>query len=443
MSDAQQDSSRNADSEKRRSVKQALARRLGLAGKSDISIPDIPEEHYRFDRRPEYQALKQKQDIGIRLRIRNPFFTVHEQLMNEQTVVDGRICINYAGYNYLGMSGDPVVSQATKDAIDRYGTSVSSSRIMAGEKPIHQELESALAELTGAAACHVYVGGFSTNVTTIGHLLGPKDLILHDALIHNSVLQGSILSGARRVAFPHNDYDAVERLLKAERADYEQVMIIIEGVYGMDGDIPDLPRLIDLRNTYKTYLMVDEAHSMGVIGAHGRGIREYFGTNPEEVDIWMGTLSKSFASCGGYIAGTSALIEYLKYTVPGSVYSVGLSPPDTAAALAAVRLMRAEPDRVQRLQARARFFLESARGKGLNTGLSQDSAVIPIIIGSSLVTARLAQALFEEGVIVQPVLHPGVEEKATRLRFFITCRHTETQIRDTVDLLAKTFNRLR
>lgn len=442
MADSKQDSSRQSEDEKRRSVKDTLARRLGFTRKSTTSDPDIPPKHYRFDQYPEYREVKQKQEIAAKLRIRNPFFNVHEQLTNDQTVIGGRTYINYGSYNYLGMSGDPVVSQAAKDAIDRYGTSVSASRITAGEKPIHHELEQALAELVGTEACHVYVSGFSTNVTTIGHLLGPKDLILHDALVHNSVLQGSILSGARRVVFPHNDYEAVESLLKTERTDYERVLIVVEGVFGMDGDIPDLPRLIEIKKQYKTFLMVDEAHSMGVIGAHGRGIGEYFGVDPGDVDIWMGTLSKSFASCGGYIAGESALIEYLKYTVPGSVYSVGLSPPDAAAALAAVRLMQEEPERVQRLQARSRFFLDLAKARGLDTGLSCDSAVVPTIVGSTLQTARLGQALFEQGINVQVILYPGVEEKATRLRFFITCRHTEEQLRSTADIVAEAFKRL-
>ncbi len=213
----------------------------------------------------------------------------------------------------------------------------------------------------GAEDAVVYVGGHSTNESTIGHLFGPGDLILHDALSHNSILQGSILSGARRRPFAHNDWQAADEILTRCRHEYRRILLVIEGVYSMDGDIPDLPRFIDVKRRHRVLLMIDEAHSMGVLGATGRGIGEHFGINRADVDIWMGTLSKSFGSCGGYIAGTKALVEYLKYTSPGFVYSVGLSPPNAAAALASIRLLEAEPERVARLRHRSRLFLELAR----------------------------------------------------------------------------------
>lgn len=214
--------------------------------------------------------------------------------------------------------------------------------------------------MVGAEDAVVYVGGHSTNESTIGHLFGPGDLILHDALSHNSILQGSILSGARRRPFAHNDWQAADEILTKCRHEYRRILLIIEGVYSMDGDIPDLPRFIDVKRRHRVLLMIDEAHSMGVLGATGRGIGEHFGINRADVDIWMGTLSKSFGSCGGYIAGTKALVEYLKYTSPGFVYSVGLSPPNAAAALASIRLLEAEPERVVRLRHRSRLFLELA-----------------------------------------------------------------------------------
>ena len=441
MAPSSHDPPQKSDEEKRRSVKAAFASRFGFKKKSSLEL-NVPSKYFRFDQYPEYQELKQKLDIGVKLQIRNPFFAVHEQVSTEKTVIEGKICDNYACYNYLGMSGDPTVSQAAKEAIDNYGTSASSSRIQAGGIPLHRELEMIIAEMIGVDDCHIFVAGFSTNVTTIGHLFGPKDLILYDALSHNSVIQGCILSGARRLSFPHSDWATLEELLKAERTDYERVLIVVEGVYGMDGDIPDLPGLIEIKKKYKTFLMIDEAHSMGTIGQRGCGIREYFNIDPHDVDIWMGTLSKSFASCGGYIAGDPALIEYLKYTVPGSVYSVGLSPPDTASALAAIRLMLAEPERVDTLHKNAQLFLDLAKAKGLDTGLSHDTPVIPIIVRSSLQTVRMAQALFEQNIIAQPVLPPGVEENATRLRFFVTSLHTEDQISRTIDRIADIFHKI-
>ncbi|HVW35674.1 MAG TPA: aminotransferase class I/II-fold pyridoxal phosphate-dependent enzyme, partial [Pirellulales bacterium] len=345
--------------------------------------------------------------------------------------------INFSSYNYIGMSGEPFVSQAAKDAIDRYGTSVSASRLVSGEKPLHRELEQAISRLIGAEDSIVFVGGHSTNETTVGHLFGPGDLILHDALAHNSIIQGCILSGARRRPFPHNDWRAVEQLLSDLRGDYRRVLIAIEGVYSMDGDIPDLPRFIDVKRRHKAFLMVDEAHSAGVLGAHGRGIGEYWDVNPADVDLWMGTLSKSFGSCGGYIAGCKAVVEYLKYTAPGFVYSVGMSPPNAAAALAAIRLLEREPQRVKRLEQNAKLFLSLAQARHLNTGLSKDTPVVPIILGDSLACLKLSQALGGRGINVQPIVHPAVEERAARLRFFITSSHTEEQIRYTIEAIAE------
>ena len=283
----------------------------------------------------------------------------------------------------------------------------------------------------------VYVGGFTTNVTTIGHLLGSQDLIVHDSLIHSSALQGGVLSGANQLSFTHNDWQALDQILTKERHNYRRVLIIIEGVYSMDGDIPDLPQFIKVKQQHKALLMVDEAHSIGVLGKHGGGIGEHFDVNRSDVDVWMGTLSKSFASCGGYIAGSKALVEYLKYTAPGFVYSVGMSPPNTGAALAAVRLLKAEPQRVVRLHKRARLFLELAHAHKLDTGMSKDSAVIPIIIGKASPCMQLAQALEKRGISVLPMIPPAVQDNASRLRFFISSTHTEEQIRFTVDTIAK------
>ncbi|NEN88763.1 MAG: aminotransferase class I/II-fold pyridoxal phosphate-dependent enzyme [Okeania sp. SIO3H1] len=402
-----------------------------------IETEEIPLEYYNFDLYPEYlQLQKQMAEINA-TGIGNPFFIPQERINNNTTVIGGRELVNYATYNYLGMCGDPLVSNAAKEAIDRYGTSVSASRLLSGEKPLHQELEREIADFIGVEDSIVYVGGHATNVTTISHLFGQNDLILHDSLSHNSIFQGCLLSGATIIAFPHNDWQALDRLLSDRRHRYKRILIAIEGVYSTDGDIPDLPKFIEIKQRYKAFLMVDEAHSIGTIGKYGRGISEYFGVNPNDIDLWMGTLSKSFASCGGYIAGSKALVEYLKYTSPGFVYSVGISPPDAASVLAAIRLLKAEPERVTQLQQRSRLFLESARDRGLNTGMSKDSPVIPIIVGESIKSVLLSQNLFKRGINVPFMFYPSVPHNAARLRFFITCNHTEEQIRFTVDALAE------
>ena len=404
--------------------------------------PDIPPEYYQFDHYPGYQQLQRQRAQLQAAGLDNPYFAVHEGVANDTTQVEGKTLINYSTYNYLGLSGHPAVSQAAKDAIDRYGASVSASRIASGERTLHGELESALAAFLGTEDCIVYIGGHAANVSTISHLFGRNDLILHDELSHNSILQGVLLSGASAIAFPHNDWQALDRLLQEQRRRYQRVLIVIEGVYSTDGDIPDLPRFIEVKKQHKTFLMVDEAHSIGVIGQQGGGIGEYFAVDRTDVDLWMGTLSKALASCGGYIAGTHALVEYLKYTAPGFVYSVGISPANAAAALAALQQLQAEPDRISRLRQRADLFLELAQAAGLNTGLSRHSAVVPVIIGNSLQCLQLAQRLFQQGINVQPLSAPTVPENTARLRFFISCDHTDVQIRFTVNTLVQALTEL-
>ncbi|MCG8583193.1 MAG: aminotransferase class I/II-fold pyridoxal phosphate-dependent enzyme, partial [Pirellulales bacterium] len=408
-----------------------------IRGVSQEATRDITPDMYRFDQFPEYARLKQTFQLLNEAKVHNPYFNVHESITNDTTVIGGERMINWSSYNYVGMSGDPSVSTAAKKAIDRFGTSVSASRVVSGEKTVHGELEKAISDFLGVEDAITFVGGHATNETVIGHLFGPGDIILHDELAHNSIIQGCILSGARRRPFPHNDWRTLDALLAELRHEYRRVLIAIEGVYSMDGDYPNLPRFIEIKNRHKALLMVDEAHSIGTMGAHGRGISEHFQVDPRHVDLWMATLSKTFGSCGGYIAGCREVVEYLKYTAPGFVYSVGMPPANAAAALAALQTLEAEPQRVGRLAARAKLFLELAKERGMDTGMSKDSPVVPIITGNSATALRLADALFKRGINVQPIMHPAVEESAARLRFFVTCEHTEQQVRDSVDATAE------
>lgn len=396
----------------------------------------IPAETYVFSRFPEYQRLRQNLEAVANAGLENPYFRLQRAVTNDQALVDDRVVLNFCSHNYLGASGDPAVSRAARDAIDRYGTSNSSSRSF-GEKDLHRQLEQELAEFLRTPAALTFASGHATNETTIGNLVGTGDLILHDALAHNSILQGAMLSGARRRPFPHNDYQAVDFLLEQYRREYRRVLVVIEGVYSMDGDIPELPRFIEVKNRHQALLMVDEAHSLGTLGSHGQGIGEYYQVDRADVDIWMGTLSKACGSCGGYIAGCRELIEYLKYTAPGFVHGVAMAPPAAAAALAALRLIQTEPERVIRLQRRANLLLTLARQRGFNTGASSDSPIVPIILGDSAVCLQLAKAMLARGVNVMPTIHPNVEENAARLRFFVTASHTEQQIRHALDVLAE------
>lgn len=405
------------------------------------SMDSVPDAYYRFDKYPGYQQIRIINDGAQRLGLTSPFFKQHEGVAGATTHIDGRELINYGSYNYLDLCGDPDVSNAAKAAIDQYGTTVSASRIVSGERPLHRQLERALADLYEVDDAIVFVSGHATNVSTIGHLFGPKDLVLHDALIHNCTLQGAQLSGAKRLPFPHNDWAALDAILTDQRHHFERVLIVIEGIYSMDGDYPDLPRFIDIKKRHHAFLMIDEAHSLGVMGQTGRGIREHFGVAGKEVDIWMGTLSKALAGCGGYIAGETALVEHLKFLAPGFLYSVGMAPPLAAASLAALQKLLLEPQRVKGLQARGAYFLELTKSHGIDTGLSTGLAVIPVITGSSIRAARLSEALFQRGISVQPILFPAVPEKSARLRFFLSCQHTQSQIKLTVDAVAEELGR--
>jgi 8-amino-7-oxononanoate synthase len=400
-------------------------------------VAEIPADAYRIEEFPEVRALEQNFAMVRDAGLDDPYFSVHEGLTNDRTIIGGREMVSWASYNYLGMSGDPQVVSAAKAAIDRFGTSVSASRLVSGEKTIHQELEREIAKLVGTDDAVTFVGGHATNETVIGHVVGPGDLVFHDALAHNSILQGAILSGARRRPFPHNDFQAAEKLLAQIRSQYRRVLVVVEAIYSMDGDYSSVPEFIGLAKRHKALLMVDEAHSIGVMGPRGRGIGEHFGINPADVDLWMGTLSKAFGSCGGYIAGSKTLIRWLKYTVPGFVYSIGLPPAAAGAALGALRVLEREPQRVAQLQANAKLFLDLAAEAGLDTGNSGGSGVVPVILGSSINSLKLSRALFARGINVQPILYPAVEEKAARLRFFITSQHTSDQIRRTVAAVAE------
>ena len=401
---------------------------------------EIPSQFYQFALSPEYLSIRH--DIEAGQKIGNPFFKAHAGVAKDIIQIEGRKLINYASYNYLGLSGETQVSQAAKKAVKRYGTSVSASRLVSGEIPLHKELEREIADFLGTEDCIVYIGGHMTNVTTISHLFQKNDLILYDALSHNSIRQGCTLSNATAIEFPHNDWQTLDRILLSRRHQYEKVLIVVEGIYSTDGDIAPLPQLIEVKKRHKAFILVDEAHSIGVLGDSGRGIGEYFQVSRADVDLWMGTLSKSLASCGGYIAANKELIEYLKYTAPGFVFSVGMSPPNTAAALAALQLLKTEPKRVTKLHKKAQLFLQLAQERGFDTGDSNNSPIIPIIVGESDRAVQLSQLLFKRGINALPMIYPSVAYNAARLRFFISCTHTKKQIKFTLDVLSDELSKI-
>ncbi len=401
---------------------------------------EVPEQYYCVDQMPEYIRFARLKSLMEGSGIRNPFFSVHEGSIADTTQIDGRELISWSSYNYLGMSGDPEVNQAAIDAIEQYGTSVSASRLVSGEKTIHREFEQELADFLGVEDVITFAGGHATNESVIGHMVGPGDLIIHDSLAHNSIIQGAEMSGARRRPFDHNDWQQLDSILKEIRNDYHRVLIAVEGLYSMDGDYPQLDKFVEVKKRHRAMLYVDEAHSFGTLGDTGRGLAEIYDVAREDVDMWMGTLSKSFGAAGGFIGGSHQLVEYLRYTTPGYVFAAGLPPALVGAALGSLQVLRREPERVKQLQENSALFLKLAKEAGLNTGMSDSSPIIPVITGNSLLALRLAEALYNDGINVQPILHPAVDEDQTRLRFFITSSHTPEQIRYTVESTARHWN---
>jgi len=371
----------------------------------------------------------------------SPLFACHEGLAKGTTHIDGQEYLNFSTYDYLDINGHPEITAAVTEAARRYGTSAGASRVVGGERPPHRELERALADFYGVEDSIVYVSGHAANVSTLGCLMGARDLILHDGLAHNSIVQGCKLSSAQRISYPHNDADELERLLMQKRGDFKRVIIVTEGLFSMDGNVPDLPRLIELKKKYNCLLMVDEAHSLGVLGATGRGIREHYGINPVDVDLWMSTLSKSLCGCGGMIAGSAELVEYLKYDSPGFVFSVGMPPVVAVACNTALSILKREPERVRRIQHISKFFLEYARGKGFDTGTAQGYAVVPIIVGNSFDAGSLALSLLERHIYAMPITFPAVKEGTARLRFFLSAAHTEENVRNALDVLGQELPR--
>lgn len=374
------------------------------------------------------------------LDIPDPYFRLHEGRAGALTQIAGREILNFGSYDYLGLNADPRPAAAAKAVIDRHGVSASASRLTAGDRPAHRALERALAKHYDVEDALCFVSGHATNISVLTTLLGKGDLVIHDAFIHNSTSVGATYSGASRRSFPHNDLDALEQLLSDTAGRYRATLVVVEGHYSMDGDIPDLARLIRLKQTYGFWLMVDEAHGLGCIGPTGKGVREVYDVAGADVDIWMGTLSKSLGSTGGYIAGSATLIDILKFEAPGSVYSVALAPALAAAAECSLGILAAEPERVARLQSLGQLFLDCARQHGLDTGKTVGASIIPVIVGSSVLATAASGKLLEEGINVLPVAFPGVPMNEARLRFFISCLHDEDQIRHAV---AKTAEVLR
>lgn len=395
-----------------------------------------------FSKHPAAKTIRNYERVGGLLGLETPFFQSIEGAEGLNTKINGEWYANFAWCDYLGLNQHPALRVAMKEAIDQYGPCISASRMVAGETPLHRTLEREIADFIGVEDSILFTSGHSANVSTIGTIMSEGDLIVHDQFVHNSAVIGMRLSRADTQIFRHNDLEDLEQILASARDRYRNILVVVEGLYSTEGDLPDLARIVEIKNRYGVWLMVDDAHGLGVIGKTGRGIAEHCGVDAREIDIWMGTLSKTLASCGGYIAGEKTLIDILKHTAPGFVFSVALLPAQTAAALAALRVIKAEPERVDRLRANGQIFLETARELGLDTGKSNGLGMLPVIAGDVIKSVKLWHRVFARKINPSLIIYPGVPLKGGRLRFFLTSEHSADNIRDALKVTAEEFRKL-
>lgn len=349
-------------------------------------------------------------------------------------VVEGKEFINFASYSYLGLIEHPKIMKAAKDAIDKYGSGAGGVRLLAGTTTLHKELEEKLAEFKKAEAAITFSSGYVTNLSTISCLTDPKDIILIDKLDHASIIDGCMLSGARFRTYKHNNMEHLEKILEKSN-DYNTKLIVADAVFSMDGDIADLPNIRKLADKYGADVMIDEAHSLGVLGKTGRGIEQHFNIEGS-VDISMGTLSKTIPSIGGYIASNKDVIDYLKHISRGFVFSASLPPSAVAATLAALEVMEKETWRYEKLRENIRLFIQGLIEMGFNT-MNSETAVVPVLVGDEERTLELARFLNDNGIYVCPILYPAIPKNTNRVRNHLMATHSTKDINKALDIYYK------
>jgi len=349
-------------------------------------------------------------------------------------VVNGREMGMYASYSYLGLVGHPRINQAAKAAIDNFGTGTHGVRTLAGSLTIHRELEETISSFKHAEAAITYSSGYVTNLTVVSTLMSREDYVISDKLNHASIVDGCLMSGAKFLRFKHNDMEALEERLKQVPSDAAR-LVIADAVFSMDGDVIDLPRIAELCQKYQAWLMIDEAHSVGVLGKTGRGIEEYFGLEGV-VDIKMGTLSKTIPSVGGYVAGKKDVIDYLRHASRAYIFSAALPPAQAAAANEAFKIILDEPWRIEKLNANAHQFINGLKQRGFDTMLTT-TAIVPVLCVSdenAFMVTRLCQL---EDTFVLPVVSPAVPVGLARLRATVTSAHEPDEIECAMNVIEK------
>ena len=342
-----------------------------------------------------------------------------------RVLVNGREMGMYASYSYLGLIGHPRINQAAKDAIDRYGSGTHGVRTLAGSLPIHEELEETIANFRGTEAAITYSSGYATNLSVISTILGRGDYVISDKLNHASIVDGCLMSGAKFVRYKHNDMEALEERLKTIPSDAGK-LVVADSVFSMDGDIIDFPKMVELCQKYNAWLMIDEAHSVGVLGKTGRGIEEHFNM-PGVIDIKMGTLSKTIPSVGGYVAGNKDLITFLRHASRAYIFSAALPPAQAAAANESFKVILDEPWRVQKLNANTNQFINGLKERGFDT-LYTETAIVPVICGDDDTAFAMTREAQHRDVFVLPVVSPAVPPGLARLRATVTAAHEYDEI---------------
>ncbi len=359
---------------------------------------------------------------------------VEEIKGGSRVIVNGREMGMYASYSYLGLIGHPRINAAAKAAIDKFGTGTNGVRLLAGTLTIHTELEETIAAFKHAEAAVTYSSGYSTNLTVISTLMGRGDYVISDKLNHASIVDGCLMSGAEFRRFKHNDMEELERRLQQIPSDAAK-LVVADAVFSMDGDVLDLPKTVELCRKYKAWLMIDEAHSVGVLGKTGRGIEEHFGMG-DEIDIKMGTLSKTIPSVGGYVAGKKEMISYLRHASRAYIFSAALPPAQAAAANEAFKVILDEPWRIEAVNANGQQFINGLKKSGFDTMLTT-TAIVPVLCGTDDQAFTLTQACQHKDLFVLPVVSPAVPEGQARLRATVTAAHTPQEIDYAMDVIAK------
>lgn len=351
-----------------------------------------------------------------------------------QVRVDGREMSMFASYSYLGLIGHPRITEAAHQAAERFGTGTHGVRTLAGTLELHRDLESTIARFKRADDAITFSSGYVTNLSTISSLVGRHDFVFGDKLNHASIVDGCLLSGAQFSRFRHNDIDDLSERLGQVPVSASK-LVVADAVFSMDGDIVDLPGLVETCRRHDAWLMIDEAHSVGVLGKLGHGIEEHFGMDGA-IDVKMGTLSKTIPSVGGYVAGRADLIKFLRHQARGYVFSAALSPAQAASACEAFKVIEDEPWRVETLRKNTRQFIDGLKMRGFDT-LNTETAIVPILCGSDDRAFQVARESHRQGVFVLPVVSPAVPQGQARLRATVTAAHTSEQIEAAMDVFAR------